>query len=371
MLDYKLAKAKELATRFDILLPAVEISLPKAAIYSNLRDFDADFSKHYEDRVFSARVAQPTEIGLATFPSNTYVSGSQGFPVLVDGVLVDEQVAPWLRNEALNLSTLLNEAGSVDRIEPECLLLARYGEGTWGHWLAEMLPRAVLAEKYYPGRFSYIVPEWTTRSNTSGFPMAVLESLRGYGVDESRLVRISSGRTYIFDSLSLVTSVISDRVMHPLVLDIMRKNICFNSNVFGSYLPSRIAICRKNIGRRAISNSVEVEEYLRNLGFYCVEIEEMPFSVQVALFRGAHAVFCVLGSGLSGLIFSPDNVGVIAPAPGSWGDDFFYPFVQLRNGKFADIRGPVENEDSHLFRDSSFRISTDILAQVLNLMELK
>jgi hypothetical protein len=52
-------------------------------------------------------------------------------------------------------------------------------------------------------------------------------------------------------------------------------------------------------------------------------MSNLSFENQVAAFNAASTVFCVLGSGLTGLIYSPDKVSVIAPAPEDWGDAFF------------------------------------------------
>ncbi len=87
-----------------------------------------------------------------------------------------------------------------------------------------------------------------------------------------------------------------------------------------------------------------------------MEFEDLSFAQQVCVMRASAAVFCVLGSGLTGVMYSPDQVTVIAPAPEDWTEQFFYPLVQARGGRFADIRGPITRVDPVNRRDSTFRV---------------
>jgi hypothetical protein len=247
-------------------------------------------------------------------------------------------------------------------------LLARFGEGTWGHWLGEILPRATLAEHFFPGKFAYVVPAWTTTAGSTKFADSVLESLRAYGIGEDRIYRLIEDTGYRFRSLSTVTSVRADRAMHPEALELMRTNVVLVPESFTGYFPARMAMLRKAVKRRGVANALAVEQLLNQLGFFCLEIEDYSFSAQVALFRAATTVLCVLGSGLTGLIYSPDHVNVVAPAPENWGDSFFYPLVQQRAGKFIDIRGPIEGLDPVLRRDSTFTVPLDELAMTLKLL---
>ena len=82
-------------------------------------------------------------------------------------------------------------AGPAVDVGQPCLLLARYGENTWGHWVTEMLVKAVIAERLLPGRFFYAVPWWTTEPGAAnGLADAVLGSLAAYGIEPQRLVRL-------------------------------------------------------------------------------------------------------------------------------------------------------------------------------------
>lgn len=351
-------------------MPHIPVVLPNAAIFSNLAAFDPAFAYHHHYVVYPARTATANAIALAAFPPGSLVLAREGYPTLVGDALVDEQLAPWLREQPDRLAALLAEARPEVEIDVECVLLARYGEGTWGHWLGELLPRAVVAEHFYPGRFHYAVPEWTTRPDEPGLPASVLGSLRAYGIPQDRLVRLAADSNYRFRALATVTSVRSDNVMHPGVLDLMRANARCDPAAFGADRPARVALFRQDVGRRGIANAEEIAPILAAAGFTHLEMGNLSFDAQVAVFRAASSVFCVLGSGLTGLIYAPDGVNVIAPAPENWGDSFFYPLVQLRAGTFADIRGPIEREDPVNRRDSTFRVPVGALREVLEMLGL-
>jgi len=156
--------------------------------------------------------------------------------------------------------------------------------------------------------------------------------------------------------------------MHPQVLNLMRTKVIAKSSAFSGYLPSRLALLRRDVGRRGISNFEEVERALKFRGFLITETQEMPFQAQVAIFRSTQDLFCVLGSGLTNLIYSPDEVNVIAPAPEGWGDSFFYPLVQARKGNFADIRGNCTEIDWNVRRDSRFSVPIEQLEIALDVM---
>jgi capsular polysaccharide biosynthesis protein len=268
-----------------------------------------------------------------------------------------------------DLRKALSEMINPLQIDEECLLVARFGEGTWGHWLGEILPRAAIAEEFFPGRFSYAVPGWTMKGGTKS---TFLQSLAAYGISESRLIKLMSPNCYRFRSLSTITPVRSDRAMHPQVMELMRTNVAVPLDAADCDLPSKLALMRKDVGRRAISNFEDVEKVLKATGFYLTEASEHSFGRQVSLFRSARDVFCVLGSGLTNVIFSPEYVNVIAPAPEAWGDAFFYSLVQARNGKFADIRGPCTEIDQNpnQKRESKFSVPIDQLEAVLDLLKI-
>jgi hypothetical protein len=127
--------------------------------------------------------------------------------------------------------------------------------------------------------------------------------------------------------------------------------------------PERVALLRAD-NRRSIENWPEVSAVLDAAGIAGVDIARLSFAEQVALFRSARLVFSVLGSTLSGLLYSPDRVRVATAVPERFLDGFFYTFVQMRGGRFAEVRGPAAAGNS-LYRDSSFVVPVDDLRRAI------
>ena len=96
-----------------------------------------------------------------------------------------------------------------------------------------------------------------------------------------------------------------------------------------------------------------------------VDIEALSFSQQVLLFRHAENIFSVLGSGLAGLLFSPDAIKVVTIRPEQWLDRFFTALMQLRRGKWADISGPTSGNNP---MSDPFSVVDDEVASALQAM---
>ena len=241
-------------------------------------------------------------------------------------------------------------------IQDEVMLVARYGERTWGHWLGELLPKVAVCEHHFPGRFRYAVQSDCLGGDIVGQRLA--ESLMAYGVGPDRLLPVSDG-TYRFERLWALTPVWTDRMMHPDVMSRMR-GIAPEPGPSGSHAETRIALFRGDNDRRQIVNSAEVIACLRRHGFDIVDIATRPFAEQVALFASATTIFSILGSGLAGLIYARLGVHVMSAAPEEFGDRFFYAMMQAKSARYADLRGPVAGAPLPLYRDSPFHLDTAV-----------
>ena len=268
--------------------------------------------------------------------------------LLVDDCFVAEQLHYRRPKSPHDDLLLLPPIEAVEDVPAEVLLVSRFGEGTWGHWLGELLPKVAVCEARFPGRFMYAVPARTGKEELVGRRQS--ESLSYYGVERSRLLCLDNRKTYRFANLHAVTEVFQVG-FHPAVLDIMRRPIKAKSN--GA--PHRIALFRGDNKRRMISNLEQTRASLVSRGFHLVDIALASFSEQVGLFAGASTLFSALGSSLAGLLYSPSGVNVIAASPDGFQDRFFATLVrQLPSGRFHSVIGPITLENTHLPRDSAF-----------------
>jgi hypothetical protein len=337
----------DLFSRQDVLFDGVRLDLPTVLVYSNIHLCgDRMFARSTLQGAYRARSVGMAPVVLGRLPPGTMLLGGNSFLVQVGDALADEQIFPL----TTDLDTIIDVPRERIEVAQPCLLVARYGENTWGHWLAELLPRAVLAERAYPGRFTYVVPAHTTEAGERrSFATSVLESLAAYGIPQDRLLRLRFDSNYSFADLHAIGSLWSHAVIHPGALEAMRTGLVQPVPETGH---GKLALLRRDAANRTLHNGDEVFAVLEAEGFAFREMAATPFIEQVAAFRGSERVFGVLGSGLTGLMFAPDGVKVLTAAPANWFDCYFYMLMQLRDGRNAEIRGHSLWDGTGLERDA-------------------
>lgn len=333
------------------IFDAVRVEVPDALVFSNADRFDAAFAAHLAQDLYAARIAECASVDLIALPQNSFVDG-RSFLTLSGGRWVREQCHPSQLESPETIAALESGASlafwaglPVEEIAQPCLLVARYGNTTWGHWLAEMLPRAVCTERVAPGHYTYAIPGPAEQDGYhSIMHRNVLASLAAYGISRDRLLVLSPASLYRFESLAMVTSVWTQPLMlHPDVMSLMRDAIAEPNR---RPLPHRVFLKRSPAMGRTVLNADDLAAVASRHGYTPVSLEDLTFLQQTALFTNASRVVAVLGSDLTGLIYSPDGVGVVSLAPSTWGDRFFYALVQLHDGCYADLRGPPLKDGS-------------------------
>lgn len=120
---------------------------------------------------YRARIARCEAVRFGRLPSGVVAVGHDFWMQYKDHLIKETVPHHVVPNETAFLSA--PEAVDVDH---ECVLLVRFGHGTWGHWLGELLPLAVLTEQRFPGRFRYAVS-----SEPSGYNQRVVNLSRPMG----------------------------------------------------------------------------------------------------------------------------------------------------------------------------------------------
>lgn len=329
---------RDVASLVERLADAAEVDLPAACVFSNA---SPDLLPAL-DRAYAARSAHPNAIDFVRLPAATL--RGDNFHMTVGGARVEEQIVPHQRDAAERGPALPKQ----EQIGDSAVLIARYGVGTWGHWIGELLPKAVMVERRYPGRFRYLMP---ARIVAQRDPVAVrvTEAFAAYGIEVDRFVPLAPDTEYRCTDLMAITPTWSDRVPHPAATTALR---ALPERDYHRY---RVALLRSD-DRRAITNMDAVHNLLAGAGFYAVEIGTLAFAEQVAVLRSAETIFSTLGSTLSGLIYAPAGVRVVVAVPESFLDGFFYTMVQERRGTYAEVRGPLFSHDAQHVRDNAFRV---------------
>jgi hypothetical protein len=340
------------------IFPELRSRLPSAFVFSNESEFDKNWAQHLVSGAYAERmvVSQPVRFG--RLPPHATLRGGNHFMLCAGDDIVGEYVPHVFRNNLPALLAELRTERPLIETGEECVLLARFGHNTWGHWAGELLPIAVALETRWPGRFLYAVPQ----SGHPDYITGMLQSLAFYGIGLHRLLWLRQGFDHRLHKAWAMTPIWSDNAPHPAALDTLRRptrNLEANG-------PAKLALLRRDWPTRGISNIAEVADLLETEGFQLAELAGMRFADQVRLFASAEIVFGVLGSGLTGLVYSPDNVAVVAASPTGFSDRFFYALAQRRGGTWADVKGPSRwNGRDGLKRDAPFDVPIDVLRQAL------
>ncbi len=333
--------------------------MPHVQVFSNA---DAEMTRLVRP-AYAARTGRPEPVDIMVLPPGTLLRGDAQWVVQIGDAVLREQVPPnWTADAPIwkRLSSCDPQTVESDR---DILLIARFGLRTWGHWMGELLPKIVVCERRQPGRFTYALPGAAFDREQGGLlAMRLAESLSAYGIGMSRVLMLDE-RAYRFARLFAVTSVWTDRMMHPAVLADMRERTEPGGD--GHSGSRQVALLRGDNDRRQIANAVEVKACLTARGFDVLDIAEQDFSAQLAIFRSARTIFSILGSSLSGLIYAREGVEVIAAAPDRFADRFFYALMQARKARYAEVRGPVAGEPHKIYRDSSFVLPVAALDQAI------
>ena len=354
------------AQSVEILLGGFTTTVPNAAAHVDFGSEDLHLARIMREHIYVIREVSFAEICLARLPAGAIIPANSDFSLFVDDWPIDEQHPVYFPEDADFVRSLNNNTGPTVDISTEAVLVGRYGIETWGHWLGELLPRAVLAEAAYPGRFAFLLPRQMRDELSGRYWPAILQSLAAYNIHEDRIIPLDLALNYRFSDLFGITPVWSDELIHPGVTDLMRSSLPLDLDAVSF---PRLAVSRLPGFRRTLDNQAEIETLLDANGFASLAVGEMNFLQQVALFRGAEIIFAVLGSDLANLIYAREGVKVITVAPDAWGDRFFYALILDRKGQQTDLRGPAtlldESVDDH--PPLTFYVDTQKIAHAIGL----
>lgn len=367
--DSGITRLDAVCAEHETLLRGCTLPVADATAYTDIDALNPLFGHHLRTDIYTERTCQVAPVILARLDAGTVLHGGGEFLVTSRGRLLAEQFPPYLRSDPARVQGLRSQWRPVVAIPAECVLIARFGIFTWGHWLGELLPKLLLVEARYPGRFRYVLPAQVLVDANPDLPwLRIKQSLLAYGVQERQVLSVRDAMDYRFDRLYAVGDVWSDHVMHPAAAAMLRDRLPAETQ-HSSTIGQRIALRRVGDGRM-LSNPDEVERLLADKGFVIHTVGRMSFQQQVDLFRSAAMVFGILGSDLTGLLYAREGVKLISVAPATFGDRFFYALLLDRKGRYADLRGAITEPHRSEEARSRFRIdASQIDAAMLALGE--
>lgn len=349
-------KMRDAAIERTVLFDACTASLPRSLIFHNFETLPDPTLNGAIKEHFAARKVEHPPIELIRFPTGARLFGGRHFLLEVGGSVLSEQIqnTAILATPEIEGATLAGEHEG-ENIEDECILVSRFGIMVWGHWVGEILPRIVLSERSFPGRFKFVLPQdIANRSAPRNVWNSIWETIHSLGIKSERIIAARYDKSYVFSKLYCVTPIITSAAFHPNAIGEMRAAYGLNENNAGAN--RKIAILRTESKARNISNVSDIVHVLKKYGFEFVEVGVLPFREQLHLFATSSVVVGVLASGLTGLLFSPDAVKVLSVAPAGYVNSFFYNMMQLRGADYVDIRGRIVKPDARAEMFSDFHV---------------
>ena len=246
---------------------------------------------------------------------------AEGLVLCADGTPVPETVDVHRPDQLAEAQAALSAA--VPRLAGTVVLCRKPGAQNYGHWLTEMLPRALFASP--PARV--LVQEAPA---ALGQVMRDGLALMGYGPADI----VAAGEAPVrVERLLLVDGLAAHgNYLSPIVPELL-EHITWRI----PKLPTGwIFVTRA--GPRTLAGQDRIADRLARAGFNIVDPGRMAFDHQVAVFRGATRVVGVMGAGMANIVFSPPGTEIVLLAPAGMPDIFFWLIAGLRRQPLLEIR---------------------------------
>jgi hypothetical protein len=363
MSDIAIAPARDLAlSSVTIFSPSLE-TLANRLVGDNFDLADPHIARH-RDAHYGQRERLFDGVDLLRLPPGSKICSGGHSLAMVSDCLLAEQLPPAEYSiHEKPLSDSVQASNRVVQVDGPSALVVRYGHMTWGHWVGELLPRIVLAERACPGVFRFVLP-WGL--NTISYPRnvfnALAETLLAIGLDSDRWLIARPDTDYIFSELHLISSVYVNDWLHP-------RSIAATRDAMQTPLLKpcrRLALLRCGAHHRNMTNTAELARPLQARGFEFVELNRMPFRDQITMFAAAEIVVSALASEMMGLMFAPLGTTVISLGPEGYLNNFFYSIMRERKQNLYDLRGPTERSDLKVKHFSDYTVDPTHLVTALN-----
>jgi len=331
----------------------------------------------YDEKSNFQKVRAYTELDCAFPPINAYHIDNalltNEFIIHRDGVVfVDSSIYSATYQGAREAEILSAFAGAIQRADEVIdeqyadisgMVFHNEGGGTWGHFIVQNIPRALLFLQKFPNG-KILVPKSHFLPNQSNFNRA----LTRLGIPQECLIPLERTGSYRFRELVLVDFLfdLPNQICHPLAKHLLE-------TPFQSDFPldpksssaDRIFIDRPDGFGRTIANRDHVEEIFRKHGFQRIVLSEKSFETQVDIWRRAKLVASTLGSDLTNLIFGNPGTRLMVLSPDWFSDSFFYHLSIQKEMQWNELRCGEMVEKANIPHRSSFKVDPSILDTML------
>jgi capsular polysaccharide biosynthesis protein len=230
----------------------------------------------------------------ATFTAwvpNARIDAKTGMTLTESGEILKEANFNRIRDED---RCRLAEVSQIqhERHEGEFVCLVHPWSTNYAHWLLDLLPRVVLAQKHgFEG--SFLIPK-----TAHGFLAA---SLRCLGVSEDRIVRTDAPHLQVERLLAASPAEIGLKSRPEYVREIGDRMRAAVGNA--KEPPTRRLYISRKAAERSIVNEGELRPILDKRGFEILQPENLSFEEQVAAFAEASVLIGPHGAGMYNALF--------------------------------------------------------------------
>ncbi len=218
---------------------------------------------------------------------------------------------------------------AIPRFGGSALLCRKRGCYNYGHWLGELLPRAWLSRQYDRHPDKVLVQAVAEPLRT-----VMRQSLRAIGIEDLSCIEAGLDPVMV-DRLTLVDGLTDHGTyMSPLVAD------CFRA-IAAPMQPgraSKLVIRRGPDASRSFAEQPAFFARAESLGFTLADPARMAFGDQVAAFKGARRIVGAMGAAMTNIGFASPGAEVVALAPATMPDTFFWLLAGLRRLQYVDVR---------------------------------
>lgn len=281
---------------------------------------------------------------------DVYMTG-EGLVFDVDGNVVSESVTQYTDADVERARERVLATKDLPPEWSKAILLRKRGDGNYGHWFVETLPKLWVAQTCTEID-ACVIPK------RDGPMRAVMESglfLSGF---HRRIIEHSDNDVMLFKQLVFVDGLtVHGTYMSPLVF-------LKTDEIAPKREQTRKIFVSRSGAPRDLANESSVFASLAPYGFEKVHPGNMTLQQQIDTFASASHIVGVMGAGLTNIMFCSPGAKVINLAPATFPDTFFYFIATHRRLDYTEIRGL--NVDGSTGWDSLFAVPP---AQIIRALE--
>jgi capsular polysaccharide biosynthesis protein len=237
----------------------------------------------------------------------------------------------------------------------------------YGHWMVEMLPRAIISTRMLGQRLHVVV-----HRTDSGLDNVVDRCLTLAGYDRSHCVRHGMEAHFYHELVVIVGLTRHGSFMSPLTLDALAQldpQPSMAGTDHGRRGKERIFLSRLGSAGRQIANQKELLPLLDRFDISVVCPGNLSIDDQIDMFRSAWLIVGSMGAELTNTAFCRPGAQIVALTPQAMPDTFFWFIAQIRSLNYMEIRSPTERPLEGRSWNRSFSVDPQDLAPALEAID--